>query len=51
MVDAILLCGKQCLGLRGHRDDGSADPDTNKGNFLAVLDYSVRSGNTVWRSI
>ena len=46
MVDAILLCGKQCLGLCGHRDDGSVDPDTNKGNFLALLDYSVRSGNT-----
>lgn len=46
MVDAILVCGRQCIALRGHRDDSTADPLSNKGNFLALLDYSVRSGNT-----
>ena len=47
MADAILLCGKQCLALRGHRDDSTADEAKfNKGNFLALIDYSVRSGNS-----
>lgn len=34
IVDAIILCGKQNIPLRGHRDD-----TTNKGNFLAILQY------------
>ncbi len=42
----ILVCGRQCIALRGHRDDSTADPLSNKVNFLALLDYSVRSGNT-----
>ena len=45
MADAILFCGKQCIALRGHRDDSTADSEVNKGNFLALLDYSIRSGN------
>ena len=36
-IDAILLCGKQGISLRGHRDD-SADPSTNRGIFLAILE-------------
>ena len=47
MAEVILCCGKQCISLRGHRDDNTAEPDTNKGKFLALLDYSVKSGNTV----
>ena len=35
--DAILLCDKQGISLRGHRND-SADPSTNRGNFLAILE-------------
>ena len=47
MTEVILLCGKQCIALCGHRDDNTAEPDTNKGNFLALLEYSMKSGNTV----
>ena len=47
MADAILLCGRQCLPLRGHRDDSSDDEQGNRGTFLALLEFSVRSGNTV----
>ena len=46
IADAVLFCGKQCIALRGHRDDSTADSQSyNKGNFLALLEYSVRSGN------
>lgn len=33
-MDAIILCGKQNIPLRGHRND-----TTNKGNFFAILHY------------
>ena len=39
IVDTALLCGKQNISLRGHRDTFSDDTLTvsNKGNFLAIL--------------
>ena len=46
IADAIHLCGSHNIPLRGHRDDNTADVHSNKSNFLAILDYSVRSGNT-----
>jgi hypothetical protein len=47
IADAIHLCGTQSIALRGHRDDSTADPHRNKGTFLAVLQYGIRSGDTV----
>lgn len=44
LADTILMCGQQSIALRGHRDDGTAD-SCNKGNFLAILSYGIRSGN------
>ena len=37
IVKAVILCGKQNLPLRGHRDDQTSTK-SNKGTFLAVLD-------------
>lgn len=39
IVDTVMLCGKQNISLRGHRDTFSDDTLTvsNKGNFLAIL--------------
>ena len=46
MADAILFCGQQGISLRGRRDDSTANSGLcNKGNFMALLEYSVRSGN------
>ena len=36
IIDAVILCGKQNIPLRGHRDDSTSD-SSNKGNFLAIL--------------
>ena len=36
MADAILLCGRQCLPLRGHRDNSSDDEQGNRSTFLAA---------------
>lgn len=47
IADAIHLCGTQDIALRGHRDDSTADPKSNKGTFLAILHYGIRSGDTI----
>ena len=41
IVDAIILCGQQCLPLCGHHDDSTAfdDVDHNPGNFVELLRF------------
>ena len=34
-IKTIILCGKQCIALRGHRED--INSNNNCGNFLAIL--------------
>ena len=36
IISTIILCGKQNISLRGHRDD-STGTASNKGNFHAIL--------------
>ena len=50
IADAVHLCGTQNIALRGHRDDHTKTSSGNKGTFLAILDYSVRSGNEILRN-
>ena len=40
-----MFCGKQCIALRRHRDDCTADVQGNRGNFCALIDYAIRSRN------
>lgn len=48
IVKTIVLCGKQNLPLRGHRDDSTNDKDeNNSGNFLALLKFRVDSGDKI----
>ena len=45
IVDAVLLCAKQGLSLRGHRDTKVNDMDEsteNRGNFLAILELIAK---------
>ena len=37
IVDCLVYCGKQGIGLRGHRDDSTANETVNQGNFKALL--------------
>ena len=37
---------EECIAVRGHGDDSSVDPESNRGNFLALLDYNIESGNS-----
>ena len=49
IVEAIILCGRQNIPLRGHRDDSSSydEVSSNPGNFQAILNYLVKCGNNV----
>ena len=50
IVETVLLCGRQNIPLRGHRDDAKHSEDTNinTGNFKALLQYRVNGGDTSW---
>ncbi len=43
IADAIHLCGTQSIALRGHRDGSTADPSSNIGTFLALLQYAMET--------
>ena len=50
ITETILFCGRQGIALRGYRDDTSAvleNPDSNHGNFLALLQFRVQAGDQV----
>ena len=47
VVKCVVLCGKQNLPLRGHRDDSQhiEDNNINSGNFQALINFRVDSGD------
>lgn len=50
IVETILLCGRQNIPLRGHRDsnmDIERTSDAQHGNFWALLHFRVAAGDTV----
>ena len=47
IIKTIILCGRQNIASRGDRDDSTADPTSNRGNFHALLEFRVESGDTV----
>ena len=50
MAETVIFCGRQGIALRGHRDDWKHvkdSPDENPGNFLALLQFRVQSGDIV----
>ena len=49
IIDTIVTCGRQGIALRGHRDDLKHEinnPNANHGNFLELLKYRARGGDT-----
>lgn len=49
IIRSVLLCGRQGLALRGHRDQGQLSmnfPEDNDGNFRALLRFASESGDT-----
>ena len=48
VIEVTITCGKQCLPLRAHREKA---PDTNSGNFLAILGCLVnqtKHSRNIW---
>ena len=52
IVETVLLCGRQNISFRGHRDsscDVENCPNPPHGNFWALLDFRVSAGDGVLR--
>ena len=50
IAETVILCGRQGLVFRGHRDDTPStkeDPHANHGNFLALLQFRVQAGDHI----
>ena len=48
IIKTVAFCGRQNIVFRGHRDDETLEETTwNKGNFRALLDFRIDSGDTV----
>lgn len=50
IIETVLLCGRQNISLRGHRDDGKLtveEPLANDGNFRALLRYRISAGDEI----
>lgn len=46
VIKTIVFCGKQTLGLRGHRDDQKhLDEAGNHGNFHSLLKFRIEAGD------
>ncbi|CAG9814672.1 unnamed protein product [Phaedon cochleariae] len=55
IIESILFLGRQNISLRGHRDDGNLLSDeqseiSNEGNFRALLNFRIQSGDKVLES-
>ena len=51
IIETIMLCGRQNIPLRGHRDsstnlEGPQSDSTNHGNFWALLNFRICTGDT-----
>lgn len=50
IVETVILCGRQNIPLRGHRDssyDLERNPTAPHGNFWALLDFRISAGDRV----
>ena len=47
IMKTIILCGRQNFALRGHRDDATCTDSGNPGNFRALLNFRVDSGDKI----
>ena len=54
IIDAIKLCNRHGIALRGHRDTwkyppkiGNVSTSADVGNFVYTINYAIRNGNKV----
>lgn len=50
VAKCVHYCGRQCIALRGHRDDTTASEDVDRGNFLALLELRVDAGDEILKN-
>lgn len=49
IVKTIILCGRENIPLRGHRDDGAFSDEIGQGKFRALLKFRIDSGDSSLR--
>lgn len=47
IIKTVLLCGRRNFALRGHRE---GEVSKNPGNFKALLDFRIDSGDTILKN-
>lgn len=55
IIETVIMCGRQNIAFRGHRDDGpiatdGSEPNENDGNFRTLLRFRMRGGDSVLQS-
>ena len=50
VAKCVHYCERQCIALRGHRDDTTASEDVDRGNFLALLELRVDAGDEILKN-
>ena len=46
-MDYIIYCEKQGISFRGHRDDATTDASSNRGNFIALLEFRAKTDSVL----
>lgn len=47
IVKTIMLCGRENIPLRGHRDDGELSDERSQGKFRALLQFRIDAGDSL----
>ena len=47
LFECILFGGTQGISLRGHRDDATASPGGNRGNFIELVKFMTKTDETL----
>ena len=51
VVNTAKLYGMESLPLRGHRDEKTSDPLTNRGVFNAILEHGAKCDPILWEHL
>ena len=43
LLKCVAFCGKQCISLRGHRDDSTASELVKTGNFIQLVQFRAET--------
>ena len=51
IIDCVVLCERQNIAFRGHKDDNSQADGQNKGNFKAILEFRAEGDQVLLKHL